>query len=100
MTPKHPRQPVELARGGARFKGNPIVRYLLDTHPEMTLDRLETLPGCTDDDHSQFAQLLGRSLSAYSELGCCNDGHLDAAERVAEGMRDRRDSGDVLQDGS
>lgn len=98
MKPKHPRQPVEIVDDRARFMGNPIVQYLFRMYPAVTLEVLDNLHGCTSDDHSQFRQLLGCSLTLYSELECCDDAHLASAELEAEGLHDRADSSEILQE--
>ncbi len=97
MKPKHPRQPVEIVDERARFKANPIIQYLF-RRPDVTWEMLESFPGCTQDDHSQLRQLLGCSLTLYSEVECCDDAHLAAAELEAEGLRDQADASEILQD--
>ncbi len=96
MKSKHPRQPVEIVDERARFKANPIVVHLF-RRPDVTWEMLDGLPGCTQDDHSQFRQLLGCSLTLYSEVECCRVAHLAEAELEAETLRDRADSAVVLQ---
>ena len=77
---EHPMQPVVLDdRGVARFKVNPIVRFLLDFGP-YDLNRIISLPGCTPDDHAQFAQLIGYSVSGFDELHYVSDEQRDRAQ--------------------
>ena len=65
---KNPIQPLAIdAHGVMRFKGNAIVQHLLDTHQSCDMNRLACMD-FTDDDRQQFAQLIGYSLSGYSEL--------------------------------
>ncbi len=65
---KHPMQPIILDdEGTPRFKQNPIVRFLLDAGP-FDLNQLAILPGTTPDDHAQFAQLTGYSVSGFGDL--------------------------------
>ena len=67
---KNPIQPLAKDEHGAmRFKANAIVRRLLDfaTPRGMGLNEIAGLD-FTDDDRQQFAQLIGYSLSGYSEL--------------------------------
>lgn len=76
---RHPTQPI--ARG--RFKGNAIVRYLLDAGP-FDLDHLAMLP-FSNADRQQFAQLIGYSLDGYGELSYVTDAAY--ARGVREGGR-------------
>jgi len=65
---KNPIQPfVTDKHGTLRFKANTIVQHLLDTHPTCDMNKLACMD-FTDDDRQQFAQLIGYSLSGYSEL--------------------------------
>ena len=85
---KHPIQPLENDDHGVlRFKANAIVRHLLD-HGGIDMNAL----ACMDfsvEDREQFAQLIGYSLSGYSELGYVSDETFAAAQKVAEGMDER-----------
>ena len=65
---KNPIQPLAHdAKGVLRFKANTIVQHLLDTHPTCDMNTLARME-FSDDDRQQFAQLIGYSLSGYSEL--------------------------------
>jgi hypothetical protein len=65
--PKHPDQPVVIdEQGTARFKSNAIVDYLLEAGP-FDLNHLALIP-FGDEDRSQFAQLIGYSVSGFGEL--------------------------------
>lgn len=78
----NPIQPIEKdALGASRFKANAIVRYLFD-HGCIDLNNLATLP-FSQDDQEQFAQLIGYSLSAFSELSYVSDDTYGAAELMA-----------------
>ncbi len=68
---KHPMQPIAIYDGVARFKINKIVRYLLDNGP-FDLNHL-ALKDFTNDDHMQFAQLIGYSVGGFSELSYADD---------------------------
>ena len=71
LAPKHPRQPTVLdANGVIRFKQNKIVRALLDKASAAKVMDLNAIAcmGFSDEDRQQFAQLIGYSLSGYSEL--------------------------------
>lgn len=65
--PKHPIQPLRLDDHGVlRFKQNAIVRYLLDCGTT-DLNKIACIP-FSREDRVQFAQLIGYSLSGFSEL--------------------------------
>ena len=64
--------------------GNAIARYLLD-HGGIDLNRLALLD-FTDDDRMQFAQLIGYSVSGYSELDYASDESVDAADEMARAV--------------
>ncbi len=79
MEPKHPIQPlIEDECGIHRFKKNAIVRHLLDVGP-FDMNQLACLP-FSDEDREQFAQLIGYSLSGFSELDYVSD---ETYERAA-----------------
>lgn len=70
MKPKHPMQPVVLAEDKVvRFKQNVLVRYLVDCHPD-GLNALARLPSPPygNEDWEQLAQLIGYSVSGFSDL--------------------------------
>jgi hypothetical protein len=86
-TAKHPIQPLALDdRGTMRFKANAIVRHLLD-HGPFDMNNLARMD-FSDEDRQQFAQLIGYSLSGYSELrSYVDDDAFGAAEKMAnDGM--------------
>ena len=64
---KHPMQPVVMVGKVARFKGNQIVRYLLDAGP-FDMNDLAIMK-FTREDQEQFAQLIGYSVSGAGDLG-------------------------------
>jgi hypothetical protein len=69
--PHHPIQPLYKDKNGTiRFKENKIVRYLLDVATEKGVCDLNRLACMSFDkeERQQFAQLIGYSLSGYSEL--------------------------------
>lgn len=82
---KHPRQPVITdGHGIKRFKQNAIVRELLDRAIAAGIMDMNAiaLMNFSDEDQQQFAQLIGYSVSGYSELsyageqdGCRCDVH-------------------------
>ena len=67
----HPIQPLyKDTQGVIRFKENKIVRYLLDIATEKGVCDLNKLAymDFNKEERQQFAQLIGYSLSGYSEL--------------------------------
>jgi hypothetical protein len=63
-----PMQPIGLdPNGTARFRENRIVRYLLDAGP-FDMCQIADLPGITNAERMQFAQLIGYSVSGAGEL--------------------------------
>jgi hypothetical protein len=88
MKTKHPIQPVELDKHGViRFKQNAIVRYLLDAGP-FDLNQLALMP-FSREDREQFAQLIGYSVSGFSELDYVSDKVFSEADLQAEKLRRR-----------
>jgi len=76
-------QPIHLdADGAVRFKANTIVRYLLD-HGRLDLNHLSTRAFRTED-WEQFYQLIGYSVSGYSELEVVSNKACERAERRAK----------------
>jgi hypothetical protein len=84
---KHPLQEVQLDdRGVIRFRKNKIVEYLLDQGP-FDMNHL-AVQGFSAEDQEQFAQLIGYSVSGFSELSYVSDEAYAEAERAAEQLRD------------
>lgn len=81
---RHPIQPLVVDDHGVlRFKANAIVRHLLD-NGGIDLNQIACL-NFSKEDRQQFAQLIGYSLSGYSELtSYVDDDAFGAAERMAE----------------
>lgn len=80
---KQPIQPLVTDQHGTlRFKENAIVRYLLDKGG-VTLNDLALIP-FSQDDRMQFAQLIGYSLSGFSDLSYVDDATFEAATAMAE----------------
>lgn len=83
---KHPMQPVVLdSHGVARFKENKIVSHLLDfaTAHGCGMNEL-ALMDFSDEDHMQFAQLIGYSVSGYGDLGYASKKSVKKADRRVE----------------
>lgn len=78
--PMHPMQPIVLVDGIARFKSNPIVRFLLAAGP-FDMNQIACLEGVTEDDHQQFAQLIGYSVDGYADLSYSNRRVVGKADR-------------------
>jgi hypothetical protein len=80
---KHPIQPLEKDPNGVvRFKGNSIVKHLLN-NGGIDLNQI----ACMDfprEDREQFAQLIGYSLSGFAELSYVTDETYFAAEHMFE----------------
>lgn len=68
-----------------RFHENAIVNHLLDyaTARGCGMNELACLDFSTED-REQFAQLIGYSLSGFSELGYVREETLRTAERISE----------------
>lgn len=80
VTPQaqHPPQPLTRDhRGIIRFKKNAIVQHLMDAGG-ITLNDLALLP-FSDEDRSQFAQLLGYSLCGWGDLSYVSDAEYSRA---------------------
>lgn len=78
-----PPQPIITdTNGTARFQHNAIVRYLLDAGP-FDMNHLAGLP-FSDQDRSQFAQLIGYSVDGYGDLPYVSDEQ--AEQKTAEKM--------------
>ncbi len=81
-----PMQPIEMDSGGIiRFKGNGIVRYLLDAGP-FDLNQIAVLPNITREEASQFAQLIGYSVSGYGDLSYAV--RVEEADAISDGVVD------------
>jgi len=64
---KMPVQPVEIVGKTIKFRKNKIVRWLLDEGP-FDMDVISMIPGVTDDEKTQFAQLIGYSVYGAAML--------------------------------
>jgi len=78
-----PDQPVERDKEGVlRFRENKIVRYLLDCG-RFDMNDIAMMPFARED-RVQFAQLIGYSVSGFSELPYVDDADWDRAEAATE----------------
>jgi len=83
---KHPMQPVVIDDDGVvRFKGNKIVRFLLDAGP-YDMCKLAMMP-FSDEDRSQFAQLIGYSTCGFGELGYADQEQVAEADEIAADLK-------------
>lgn len=88
---KNPIQPLAQDNNGTlRFKENAIVRHLLDSHPSCDMNTIARMD-FSKDDRQQFAQLIGYSLSGYSDLrSYVDDDAYNAAAKMAEGLTEEQ----------
>lgn len=84
---KHPIQPIEKTGSVSRFKANKIVEYLLEVGQKYGagLNELAGMP-FSQEDRTQLAQLIGYSLSGYSELSYVSDDDYKAAAEMETGQ--------------
>ena len=92
-----PMQPIgKDPHGAIRFKANAIVDYLLE-NGGIDLNHLATVE-FPQEDREQFAQLIGYSLSGFSELSYVRDETYNAAEqKAATGKSDAEAKAYALQ---
>jgi hypothetical protein len=87
---RQPLQPLGLDQhGSVRFQENRIVRYLLDNGG---IDLNHLAGWCADadvpkGDQEQFAQLIGYSLSGFSELSYVRDSTYERAAEKAKRVK-------------
>ena len=86
---RHPIQPVyKTSTGVARFKENKIVGLLLSAGP-FDLNQL-ALMNFEDEDHEQFAQLIGYSVSGFGELSYASDDTVEAADKMVAALEEEK----------
>ncbi len=79
----HPIQPIITDEHGTkRFKANKIVRYLLDAGG-IDMNQLSMMP-FDRDDREQFVQLIGYSISGFSDLSYVRDVTYETAVEMSE----------------
>lgn len=92
---EHPIQPLGIDEHGVlRFKSNAIVKELLDFASSIGFD-MNTIAAHvhSDEDRRQFAQLIGYSLSGYSELSYVTNGNYELARlKYDECIKEDRDA--------
>lgn len=82
---KNPMQPIFVDKGGKpRFKKNQIVKFLLDfaSTRGCNMNDLSIIP-FSDDDWTQFSQLIGYDICGFGELSYVSDDDYSAAEAMA-----------------
>ena len=94
MSDKTPRMPLQPIRNG-RFVPNKIVQHLLEAAP-INLNDLARM-GFSDREWTQFAQLIGYSLSGFGELSYVDDEAYDAAQKMAAGMTEEEARNEALR---
>ena len=88
----HPMQPIEFSDPehpqSVRFKPNGIVRFLLNfSHGKgVGLNELGDMPW-PQEDWDQFYQLIGMSVSGYSDCSLVSNEAKDAAEAASKDAR-------------
>lgn len=76
-----PMQPIVEVDGVMRFQENPLVRYLLHSHPHVDLN---SIAGLSEAKHRwQLAQLIGYSVSGGGGLDYADIQQRDIADRLA-----------------
>lgn len=81
---ENPIQPIYLDEfGNLRFKANAIIRFYLDTG-RINMNDVINLPGISQTDREQFAQLIGYSLAGFSELPYVSDATVARANEMAK----------------
>ena len=87
-TKRHPMQPLEKDKNGVlRFKKNAIVEFLLE-NGEYDLNKLAGMRFSREDEE-QFSQLIGYSLSGFSELSYVSEESFELAQRMADGQDEK-----------
>lgn len=85
----HPMQPISRDKyGTARFKENKIVSFLLDAYPG-GLNALAMMP-FSKEDQTQFAQLIGYSVSGLCDLSYIPNKVKDEAWKIMESLPNKK----------
>ncbi len=93
-----PIQPLALDEHGVlRFVENRIVSMLLDTHSTVDLNKIACME-FTQQERTQFAQLIGYSLSGLGELSYVDDETWHAAESMGNGSNELEARNEALRD--
>ena len=104
---RHPMQPIEYDESGViRFKGNAIVRAIVDDAVSLTATHACHAPGLdlnkiimryhsgmySREDVEQFWQLMGYSISGYGGLSFIRPSVVAAADEAAEALRNNKNA--------
>lgn len=87
--------PIQPVRDG-RFVPNRIVEKLLEVAP-IGLNEIAAMD-FSQAEREQFAQLIGYSLSGFSELSYVRDETYEAARKVAEGKSECESRNEALRE--
>jgi hypothetical protein len=79
----HPVQEVIDNNGVHRFRKNAIVEWLLETHPNIDMNDI-AIEKFSDADRTQFAQLIGYSVSGAGDLSYFDRNVLRTADHRSE----------------
>ena len=85
---KHPMQPIEITKGTPRFKRNAIVNFLA---MKFGLNELASMDFPLED-WEQLAQLMGYSLSGFSELSYVTGEAYETAVKMHEEGKSEADA--------
>lgn len=83
--PPHPMQPIIYVGDVIRFKENAICRWLIDSG-KASLNEIACLPNISREDHEQFAQLIGYSISGFGELSYSRPATIKKADEIANDL--------------
>ena len=85
--PPHPNQPVMLDEDGRpRFRGNSLVKYLIDAGP-FDLNTIRMLPNLNMEDYTQLMQLIGYSTDGYGMLSTSPEDRVAWADAEAARLK-------------
>lgn len=90
--PPHPMQSIVLDDSGTpRFRANKIVRFLIDWASSRGIDMnaLAVMP-FDADDRTQFAQLIGYSVSGFGDLSYADPTAVAHADQIAHDLTRRK----------
>lgn len=88
---KHPMQDIAFEQGVARFRKNAIVEFLIDwcSLRGVDMNSLATM-NFDSDDRSQFAQLIGYSVSGFGDLSYADPDIVREADAEVERLIKKR----------
>jgi hypothetical protein len=90
MKKNHPVQEVIVdSRGVHRFRKNQIVEWLFVSHPHIDMNAI-TRENFSDADRTQFAQLIGYSVSGVGDLSYFDRDVLRTADRRSKRLSEQK----------